>query len=87
MNVENPRLQRAIDQLFRESDTIPGGTAGAIREELRTGSKIGGKSHRIKGQERVRQVQKILMEEDLSTADRSTAVVILQDLQDALRGK
>ena len=87
MKVANLRLQRAIDQLFRESDAMPGGTAGAIREELRTGSKIGGKSRRIKGQERVRQLQKILMEEDLSTADRSTAVVILQDLQDALRGK
>lgn len=37
----NPALQRAINELFRPTDKIPGGTAGAIRHELQTGELVG----------------------------------------------
>ncbi len=82
----NARLQGAIEQLFRAGDKLPGGTAGAIREELRTGELVGGRSHLLKGQQRARQLQRILQQEELSAADRTTAQRVLTDLQNALRG-
>jgi len=83
----NPRLQRTIDALFQSTDIVPGGTAGAIRRELRTGELIGGKSHILKGQERVRNLQKILKEENLSSSDRDIAELLIEDLQAALKGR
>ena len=82
---ENPRLQRVIKELFRESETIPGGTAGAVRHEVRTGELVGGKSHIRKAIERRRQLQHILQRENLSPQDCSTAEQLFNDLRDALR--
>lgn len=81
------RLEGALRELFRESDKIPGGTAGAIRQELKTGVPVGGRSHIQKGQERVTQLERILAREELSPADRATAESVLRDLRDALSGK
>jgi RHS repeat-associated protein len=83
----NPRLQRTIEALFQASDKIPGGTAGAIRHELGTGELVGGTSHIIKGEERIRNLQRIMREEKLSPADRGTAQRLMHDLQTALKGK
>lgn len=82
----NARLQNAIDALFQSTDKIPGGTAGAIRHEMRTGEKVGGKTHTIKGQDRARQLDKILSQEKLNDSDRALAEQIRKDLRDALNG-
>jgi hypothetical protein len=82
---EDPRLQRVIQELFRAGATIPGGTAGAVRHEVRTGTLVGGKSHMRKAIERRRQLQRILSHERLSPQDRSTAQQLLDDLSAALR--
>ena len=82
---ENPRLQRVIQELFREGATIPGGTAGAVQHEVRTGRLVGGKSHLRKAIERRRQLQRILSRERLSPQERSTAQQLLDDLSVALR--
>jgi hypothetical protein len=82
---ENPRLQRVIQELFREGAAISGGTAGAVRHEVRTGTLVGGKSHIRKAIERRRQLQHILSRERLSPQDRSTAQQLLDDLSAALR--
>jgi hypothetical protein len=74
-----------IKELFRESETMPGGTAGAVRHEVRTGVLVGGKSHIRKAIERRRQLQHILQREHLSPQDRSTAEQLFNDLRDALR--
>jgi hypothetical protein len=74
-----------IKELFREGETIPGGTAGAVRHEVRTGALVGGKSHIRKAIERRRQLQHILQREYLSSQDRSTAEQLFNDLRDALR--
>ena len=55
---EDPRLQRVIQELFRANARLPGGTAGAVRHEVRTGELVGGKSHIRKAIERRRQVVK-----------------------------
>ena len=81
----HPRLQRVIQELFRAGETVRGGTAGAVRHEVRTGALVGGKSHICKAIERRRQLQNILRREDLSPQDRATAQQLLDDLSDALR--
>jgi hypothetical protein len=83
--VEDPRLQRVIHELFRVNARIPGGTAGAVRHEVRTGERVGGKSHIRKAIERRRQLQHLLRRADLSDQDRATVQQLLGDLQDALR--
>lgn len=81
----NARLQGAIDQLFRSSDEIAGGTAAAIRHERATGELVGGVSHIQKGRERLTQLRRILQQEDLSRADRRTTQWLIRDLEGALR--
>ncbi len=85
--ITNIKLKNTADELFRDADKIPGGTAGAIRQELKTGEFIGGKSHILKGQQRVKNLEKVLREEDLSVQDRIVANQLLKDLQNALAGK
>mgnify|MGYP001764784160 CR=1 FL=1 len=81
---ENAALKDAIANLFRSGDEIPGGTAGALRYEILTGSRIGGKSHLQKAAQRLAQVRKILKREKLTDTDRATAQAIADDLQDAI---
>ena len=64
-NGRKPKLQRVIQELFREGARIPGGTAGAVRHEIRTGALVGRKSHVRKALERRRQLQNILRRERL----------------------
>lgn len=82
---EDPRLQRVIQELFRANARLPGGTAGAVRHEVRTGELVGGKSHIRKAIERRRQLQQLLRRVDLSDQDRTTAQRLLDDLHTALR--
>jgi RHS repeat-associated protein len=44
---ESPALQEIIGDLYKESDKLPGGTAGAVRYELRTGERLSPKGHFI----------------------------------------
>jgi len=83
----NPKLQNTLRELFRDSDKIPGGTAGAVRHELKTGELVGGKSHLQKGRERVVRLERILAQENLSPDDRALAERILHDLREALAGR
>ena len=82
---EDPTLQRVIQELFRANARLPGGTAGAVRYEVRTGELVGGKSHLRKAIERRRQLQQLLRRVDLSDQDRTTAQRLLDDLHAALR--
>jgi len=77
--------QRVIQELFRANARLPGGTAGAVRHEVRTGELVGGKSHIRKAIERRRQLQQFLRRVDLSDQDRTTAQRLLDDLHAALR--
>ena len=83
--VSNLRVQRTLDQLFKQADTVPGGTAAAIRHELKTGELVGGKSHIKKGQDRARELARRMREENLSIDDRKLVEHILNDLLDSLK--
>ena len=81
---ENPALQRTIDELFRESDTVPGGTAGALRVERITGEPIKGKFHFNKAKNRLQNLNNILGRKKLSPSDFKLAKRLQEDLMDAL---
>ena len=70
---------------FRTSDRIAGGTAGAIRREAITGRPVGGRFHLQKGVERIRNLENILLREELSAVDRPVAQGLLKDLRSAVR--
>jgi hypothetical protein len=83
----NARLQQTIKALFQSSDKLLGGTAGAVSAELQLGIRVGGRTHIMKAQERIRNLRRILRQEPLSNADRATANQLLRDLQSALKEK
>lgn len=86
-NVSNQKLKNAIDQIYRSGASVgDGGLADAIKHELATGQLVGGKSHIQKGIERAKNLENILVKENLSQADRGIAEKLLSDLKDALKG-
>ncbi len=84
-SVTNESLRNTVNELYREGDQIPGGTAGAVRYERRTGNLVGGKSHIMKARERIANLERILREQDLSPSDRDTAIRLRDDLENALK--
>ena len=75
-----------IDQLYREGATEgDGGTADAIRKQLKTGELTGKKDHIQKGKERIRQIDKILKREP-DHPDRDLFELLKNDLKRALGG-
>ncbi|TEB10867.1 RHS repeat-associated core domain-containing protein [Pelotomaculum propionicicum] len=83
----NPKLQNVINELYRPGATVGNGsTMDAIRYELQTGQMVGGKSHILKGQERVRNLENIIRKQNLDPEDQAIANALLQDLKNALSG-
>lgn len=78
--------ERIVNELYREgADIGDGGTADAIREQLRTGKLIGGRDHIRKGRERLRQIERILANNP-DHPDRLLLERLRDDLKDALGG-
>jgi len=85
--VDNQKLKNAINEIYRPGAKIgDGGLADAIRHELSSGNMVGGKSHIIKGFERIRNLENIINTQTLSPEEIRIATEILNDLQDALKG-
>ena len=75
-----------VGELYRpNAKTGDGGTADAIREQLRTGELVGGRDHIRRGRERLRQIEKIL-ERSPDHPDRALLERLRDDLEDALGG-
>jgi len=82
---QNPSLQDIIDELYRPGAKVgSGSTADAIRHELQTGELLSPAGHALKGQERLRQLEKLLATDELNEVDRETAKDLAGDLRDAL---
>lgn len=76
-----------IKELYRSGSKIgDGGTADALRHELKTGKLVGGKSHKIKAQERVKQIENIL-KKNPNHPDKDLLNQLKDDLEKALRGE
>ncbi|MBQ5542750.1 MAG: hypothetical protein IIU06_06755 [Erysipelotrichales bacterium] len=84
----NKGLKNAIIALYRPGAHVGNGsTAAAIKRELITGELVGGRSHLIKGKERMRQLEKMLTKDELSITDKIIAKKIINDLQKAYGDK
>ena len=87
-SVSNQKLKNAINEIYRPGAKIgDGGLADAIRHELKTGELVGGKSHIIKGTERVKNLENIIKTQNLNQSDLNNAQKLLNDLKNALGGK
>jgi len=83
----NKALWNVIDQLYRPKATEgDGGTADAIRVQIATGKLIGGRDHIQKGLQRIKNLERILKEQNLSSSERELAQKLLDDLRRALEG-
>jgi hypothetical protein len=81
----NAALTNTIRALFRAGEELPGGTAGAIRNEALTGQPTRGVFHLQKGIERIANLERILRREPLNSADRATAEKLLGELRGAVK--
>jgi len=82
----NPRVKDAIDQLYRPGASVgDGGLADAIRHERETGGHVGGKSHLLKGKERLKSLRRILKEERLNQQDQKIVEKLIKDIRDAMK--
>ena len=85
-SVKSPTLRKAINDLYRPGAKIgDGGTADAIRYEMRTGRLLSRKGHETKGEQRQRQLRRILQDGSLDAGDQAIAKRLLNDLDDALK--
>ncbi len=81
---QNPELKDIVARLYQTTDKIPGGTAGAIRDEVATGQYINQAGHFIKAAERITQLERLVNSGALSGSDLMIAGHILNDLKNAL---
>ncbi len=85
--VQNPKLHNAVDQMYRQGASVgDGGLADAVRFELATGQPVGGRSHIQKAIERIRNLENIINSQTLSRQDLEIALLLLEDLKNALGG-
>jgi hypothetical protein len=78
----NPKLGNIVRGLFKPTDTRPGGTSGALAEELASlgTKKVGGVSHLTKAAEALRSLEKLLHGGKLYAVDRRLAQALQRDL-------
>jgi hypothetical protein len=77
----NPLLMSIYNELWRDQDGLPAGTAGILTVEAREGLEL---KHLRKAQNRVAQLLTCLKSEQISKADRKKALQVLNDLQQAI---
>ena len=81
----NQTLSNIVNRnLFKVGDAFPGGTAGAMRETLRTGQVIRGTDHITPGLQRVQALDNVLTRGGLNVFDRLNATILRRDLVNAL---
>ena len=83
----NPKLRNFIDNLYRPGAKIgDGGTADALRHQLRTGGLVGGRNHLKKALQTRTDLLRLLRSGSLNATDKEIAKQLLIDLQNALSG-
>jgi RHS repeat-associated protein len=85
MGASSPALLNLLNRLYQAQDELPGGTAGALRNEVSTGEYItylGG--HAEKAENTIRALQKLINSGELSGSDQMIAGHIISDLKNSL---
>jgi hypothetical protein len=83
MGASSPALLNLVNRLYQAQDEIPGGTAGAVRNEVMTGEFING-GHAIKASEMITALTKLINSGELSGSDQMIAGHIISDLKNSL---
>jgi RHS repeat-associated protein len=78
-----PALVNLINRIYQAQDEIPGGTAGAVRNEVMTGEFING-GHSIKAAEMITALSNLIKSGTLSGSDQMIAGHIISDLKNSL---
>ncbi len=88
-NVQDENLGNIIDDLYRPNAKIgSGSTADAVRYEIATGEKVGGRGHVEKAETYSKALQDWLNKNpQASTSNKAAAENVLKDMQNALKGK
>ncbi|MEQ9891957.1 hemagglutinin repeat-containing protein [Pectobacterium aroidearum] len=88
-NVKDDNLKNIINDLYRPNAKVgSGSTADAVRYELATGEKVGGRGHVEKAQTYSKALQDWLNKNpQASSSDKAAAENVLKDMQNALKGK
>jgi hypothetical protein len=74
--------------LYQKSDTIPGGTIGAVKNEIQTGELTKGTNHLLqRAPEAIRALQKVIANPSTNSADANKAQTLIKAMQNALKGK
>jgi hypothetical protein len=82
--ISDKNLRNTFDVLYRSGDNFPGGTAGAVIEEFRTGKLLSSSGHLIKTTQRISNLENILTIPNLSRGDAEIATILLDQLKNAL---
>jgi RHS repeat-associated protein len=69
-NSTNPKLVETVNQMFKPSDKIAGGTIEALKRQVQTGRLTGGKDHLIKGEQLINRMNNIQKTQQLSTIEQ-----------------
>ncbi len=85
-HVVDPDLRDHLERIYRPNARIgSGSTAAAIRHELATAAKVGGKQHSQKGRNEITTLAKWLKNNSTaSPGDRAAAENIIKDIRNAL---
>ncbi len=83
--VENLKAINTIKDVFRKSDTIPGGTMGALRNEILTGKSTEGIFHTNKAENTINRIQNIFKTENLKQAESDRLQSISNSLKSLLK--
>ncbi len=87
--VHDPKLDKIIGENYREGAKVgSGSTADAVRHELKTGERVGGRLHDQKARDTITTLEKWLKNNPSARpGDRAAAENVLKDLQNSLSGK
>lgn len=86
-SIQNPTLRNIFNSLYRGTDKLPGGTAGAIRYEQETGELLSKSGHLEKGETTINGLNRLLQNPNVSQGDKQITQILLNQLSNVIKGK
>ena len=83
--IVNSKAINVIKDIFRDTDKIPGGTMGALRNEIMTGLKTGNKFHEGKAWNTINRLNNIFKNETLSSVEMNRLQGIKNSLESLIK--
>jgi len=83
--IENSKAINTIKAVFKPSDTIPGGTIGALRNEIMTGNKTKDIFHTEKAKNVISNIRNVFKSENLNKVESSRLNSISNSLQSLIK--